>query len=97
MKWKAACLELLDWELSHGHISDDVQELAEDVWNWDDALKIHAAYLKLKKIKGKELLTMKEANERFKKAWTARPVGNDLRTPEGRLAYMKAAEEEAQL
>lgn len=97
MKWKAACLEILKWGETHfWDGNDDVWELAENVWG-DDAFEIHAAYLKHKKIKGKELLTMKEMDEKFKKVWAAKPIGNDLRTPEGQLAYMKAAEEEAQL
>ena len=94
MKWKTACLELLDWELSHGNISDDVQELAEEIWDWDFAIKIHAAYKKYEISKLEKAARDKKERERFKKTWIARPIGNDLRTPEGRMAYMKAAEEE---
>jgi hypothetical protein len=95
MKWKAACLDLLEWELSHGRLSDDVHELAEEIWGLDVAFEVYDAYKKQMTFKARMEKRDRSAFKRFKKNFKESSVGNDLRTPEGQLEYLKAAEKEA--
>lgn len=95
MKWKSVCLEILDFVLVHNEVALDVQEFHEEIHlSWEDAQEVYDAYKK--KISFKELMEKRDraTGKRFKKNFGEWPVGNDLRTLEGRLAYMKVLEED---